>query len=197
MNVLFALIVILQVASIVPYIAAILRRQAQPVMATWLIWATLDTVTFLGMYAKGALNAQIIAVIGGAWCIALLSLKLGRPGWTRVDKLCLFGAAIAVALWAASGDAALALVTSLTATFLGAIPTFVSAWQDPRRENKVAWTIGTAACIGAMFAVPRWTIADAAQPITFFLIQIVMVYILYVHGARLPLPVSVTDEVKA
>jgi len=70
-------------------------------------------------------------------------------------------------------------MTSCAVAFIGSFPTFISAWKDPRKENKLAWTIFWLSCICAMIAIPRITFADAAQPTTFFLIESVMMYILY------------------
>lgn len=172
---------VLLIASQFPYIMAIIRRQTKPVKATWLIWASLDTITFTGMYLEGALTLQMACIVVGAWTVALLSLKRGLPGWRRVDKFCLAGAGLAIGVWALSGDPLFALMTSLSATLLGSVPTFVSAWQDPTRENKLAWTIATASCVLAVLAIPQWTLADASQPLVFLTIQLVMMYLLYAH----------------
>lgn len=186
---------VLLIVSQVPYILAIIRRQTQPVKASWLIWASLDTITFSGMYLQGALTVQMACIVVGAWTIAILSLKRGLPGWRRVDKYCLAGAIIAVAVWAFSGNPLFALMTSLTATFFGSIPTFISAWQDPKRENKMGWTIATVSFIFAVLAIPQWTLADASQPVVFLAIQLVMMYLLYGHTpVRRLEPVPVTDQ---
>ena len=71
------------------------------------------------------------------------------------------------------------MIINLTVTFIGSIPTFVSAWKNPAGEDRVAWTIFWTSCIFAMIAIPRMTLADAGQPITFLFIQTVMVSILY------------------
>ena len=65
--------------------------------------------------------------------------------------------------------------------FIGSIPTFVSAWHDPSRESKVAWTIFWVSCVFAVMAIPKLTLQDAMQPVTFFLIESIMMYILYIR----------------
>jgi hypothetical protein len=73
------------------------------------------------------------------------------------------------------------IVTSQIVCFLGSIPTFVSAWEDPSKEDKTAWTIFWISCVCAVLAIPAWTLADALQPLNFFAIQSVMMLILFVR----------------
>lgn len=172
---------LLFVAAFVPYIRAILRKETKPAKASWLIWASLDTITLMGMYAKDTVNGQIIGAVLGVWVVSVLALRYGTPGWMKLDKLCLGGAVLGIVLWQVFSDPVFGIATSLSVAFLGSIPTFTSAWKDPSRENKLAWTIFWLSCVCAVIAIPRWTLADVLQPVTFFAIESVMMYILYIH----------------
>ncbi|MBI2410842.1 MAG: hypothetical protein HYV32_03045 [Candidatus Kerfeldbacteria bacterium] len=171
---------ILFVVAFLPYIQAIRRREAQPCKATWIIWATLDTITLAGMWTKGTLNGQIIGAVLGAWIVVGLALKYGIPGWSKLDKACMGGAVFGIILWQIFNNPVLGMLTSLFVVFLGSIPTFVSAWKEPANENRTAWTIYWVSCMLALLAIPAWTVADAAQPITFSTIETTMMFILYV-----------------
>ncbi len=187
---------LLFVVGYIPYARAILRKETKPAKASWIIWASLDTVTIAGMYAKGTVNGQILGVIIGVWVIVVLALKYGTPGWTKLDKFCLGGAVLGIVLWKTFSNPVLGIITSLSVVFIGSIPTFVSAWKDPSRENKLAWTIFWVSCVCAVIAIPHWTMADAAQPITFFLIETIMMYILYVRPRSLTNGAA-TEEVRS
>jgi hypothetical protein len=173
---------ILFIAGFVPYIRAILKRETKPAKASWIIWATLDSITLVGMYFKGTINGQIVWAVMGAWIVAALALKFGTPGWTKLDKFCLFGAVLSIVLWKAFNDPIFGIMTSLSVVFIGAIPTFASAWKDPGCEDRLAWTIFWISCVCAVIAIPNWTLADASQPLTFFTIETVMMYILYIKA---------------
>lgn len=174
---------VLFILGFVPYAFSILKGETKPAKASWIIWASLDTITLVAMWANQSLNGQIIGAVVGAWVIVVLALKYGVPGWTRLDKFCLGGAVLGIALWTIFNSPTMGLITSVSVVFLGSIPTFVSAWHDPSRENKVAWTIFWVSCVFAVLAIPKATFQDAMQPITFFLIESIMMYILYI-GSR-------------
>lgn len=166
------------IIGFVPYGIAIVKRTTKPSKVSWIIWLSIDLVTFGGMIAKGTLNGQMIGIVGGGGIILLLALLYGESGWTKLDKFCLAGAAIGMALLLFNNPL-LAIISSATVGFIGSFPTFISAWQDPGREDKLAWTIYWLSCVCAVCAIPHLTIADALQPLDFFLIESIMMIILY------------------
>lgn len=172
---------ILFLAGFVPYAFSILKGKTKPAKASWVIWVTLDTITLAGMMAKNSVNGQIVGAVVGGWLIVALALKYGVRGWTSLDRFCLGGALGGVALWVAFNSPVMGLSVSVSIVFLGSFPTFVSAWRNPNREDKVAWTLFWISCVFAVVAIPKWTLQDAMQPITFFLIESTMMYLLYIR----------------
>lgn len=172
---------ILFIVGFFPYINAIARGKARPAKVSWLIWISTDLITFAAMIASGTLNGQMIGVITGGTMVTVLALLKGERGWSRIDRFCLAGAVIGIVLWAISGDPDVAIVLIGAVGFLGSIPTFVSAWKNPDSENRLAWTIFWLSCVCAVLAIPKLTIADAVQPLIFFVIESVMMYILYIR----------------
>ena len=176
---------VVYIAANIPYIRAILKKQTQPAKASWLIWAVLDGITITGMYLEHAVNGLVIAATLGSWTIAILSLKYGTPGWTKLDKFCLSGAIAGLLAWWISHNPVYGVAISLAVMFLGSIPTFVSAWADPTREDKTAWSISWTSGVLAIAAIPVWTLINVAQPLTLFVIQSMIVFIVYVRPTML------------
>lgn len=135
------------------------------------------------MYAEHKVNGQIIGATAGAWLVVAFALKFGVPGWSKIDKYCLAGAALGIALWKYFSNPELGIVAGLSAGFVGAIPTFEAAWKSPDSENKLAWTIFWISCACAMIAIPHLTFVDVAQPTVFFLVESIMMYILIFRKA--------------
>lgn len=169
------------ILGFVPYIKAIVQRKIRPAKASWLIWAFLDTIILAGMAVEGSVNGLIVGATSGGWIVCIFALKYGQAGWTKLDQLCLFGAALGIFLWLAFNDPVIGIVAVLSVSLLGSVPTFLSAWHDPSREDKTGWTLFWLSCILAIAAISEWTLAEAAQPMTFFLIETVMMYILFIR----------------
>lgn len=179
---------LIMLVAFIPYIRAILRGETKPSKASWLIWATLDIITFAGMYASHTVNGQIVGTMLGAASVAILALKLGKPGWTMLDKICIACAVLAIVLWRIFDSPIVGLSTSLIATLVAGFPTFANAWRKPEEEDKLAWVLYWLSCVFAVAAIPSWTMGDAAQPLLFFANESVMVFILFVR-----LPSSLPD----
>ncbi|MEI7512470.1 MAG: hypothetical protein WCK01_03355 [Candidatus Uhrbacteria bacterium] len=171
---------ILFVVGYCPYIYDIVRKNIKPSKASWLIWAAMDAITFGGMYAEHTLNPLIVGALVGSVLTAILSIRFGKSGWNTIDKICLAGAALSLLLWVVFNSPLYGLLTALVVNFIGAIPTISSAWSHPRRESKLTWALFWIASALAIINIPHWTLADAAQPISFLAIQTIMVYLLFV-----------------
>ncbi|MBN2884555.1 hypothetical protein JXE04_01375 [Patescibacteria group bacterium] len=165
----------------IPYIIAILKKGAKPAKASWVIWLSLDMITIASMFVMNTLNGQMIGAVIGAWIVVILAFKYGAPGWTLLDKLSILGAIIGIVIWQLFDSPLLGILINLGVTFIGSIPTFISAWEDPGREDKLAWILFLISCICALIAVPDWDLANAAQPITFFVIEATVVVIIFLR----------------
>lgn len=149
--------------------------------SSWLIFATLDIITIAGMFSKGVLSGQIVGAATGSMIIAFLALRNGITGWNLLDIICLIGAVIGLLFWGFSGDATASIFISISVMFIGCIPTFVSAWKNPLHENKVTWLIQFISCILQILALTSWSVASAAQPVGFLLMETVMVCLVWIR----------------
>jgi hypothetical protein len=159
------------------------KGKPEPQKVTWLIWVSLDTITFLGMFVKGTLNGQIIATML-AWPLVVLGVIYGKKGWAPLDVFCLAGAVLGILLWQLFGDATFGIITTCFIVFFGSFPVFVSAWDKPEGEDKWAWLIFWVSCVFQMIAVwlnGVWTLDVAAQPISFAVIETILMYELFVR----------------
>lgn len=159
---------ILCIAGAFPYIKAVITDpDVRPARSSWIIWFAVDTITFLGMYSAGTLNWQICGIMVSVTLITTLALIKGKGGWTQLEKVCIFGAAVGIFLWLLPIDPVIAIIVAVGVNLIGAIPTVISIWENPQRENKLAWTLGWLSCVCAVITIPHLTLADAIQPIGF------------------------------
>ncbi len=177
----------LVVLGFIPYFISIMRHRIMPSIVTWVIWATVDIIVLAGMFTENTLNAQIVGATFCACVVVVLSVFYGEYYWSKYDKYCLVGAALGITIWSISGSALAGIVINSAVNFVGSIPTFSSALKNPDNEDGFAWTVWILSSIANMAAIPTWTLAYATQPVTFFTIMLVMMYLLYAHPVVLDL----------
>ncbi len=166
-------------AAFGPYVRAILRGETKPAKASWIIWGCLDWISLIAMIQEKAVNGLIMGAVAGATLVVVLALIKGKPGWTWLDKFCLAGGGAGLVLWWASGNPMYGLLISQAILFTGSFPTFLAAFKRPEEEHRGACTMYWVGALLGVLAIPTWTLADAAQPITFLAIESVMMYLLY------------------
>lgn len=174
---------ILFLVAFVPYIRAIIRRQTSPRKSTWLVWAIGDWIILVGMFAKGTVSGLIVAACFGATSIFLLSFRYGEAGWSTRDKVCLSLSALAIMLWQYFGESNLGIAFSLLSLAIAAWPTYVSAWERPQNEDAKGWIFFNISSFLGVLAIARATFADIAPPVMFVLIDLPMLYLLFVRPA--------------
>jgi len=175
---------ILFAAGGVLYIIAIVRGK-KPQKVTWLVWSLLDSLTFFGMYSSGAPIGQILSAACVAWITFAFAIKYGTSEWFKTDIVCLGLGILGIVLWQTVDSATWAILAGVSGIIVGAYPTFVSAIQDPSQEDKLGWTLFWLSCIVAVAAVPKWTLDNAAQPLTFLAIESAMMYLLFIRPQSL------------
>ncbi len=180
-DVLSILSFVLCIIGLARYAFAIKQGSAKPSVITWIIWASVDTVTFAGMLTKHSINGQIVGAVLGQWIIVALIIKFGTFEWKFRDVLGLIGALLGLTLWYLFHEAVAGIIIGLSVAMYGSIATFKLAWKDPLGEDKQAWILFWISGIFAVIAIPHWTIEDAAQPIVFLFIEMMMIFIILIR----------------
>jgi hypothetical protein len=175
---------ILVLIAYIPYVLGTIRGYTKPNRATWFIWSVVCIIIAASYWKAGAENTLLVPLCNafGTTLIALLSLKYGEGGWTRLDRTCLLASGISIVLWWLTGNPVVALTINILIDAIGAIPTMVKTYRDPKHENSVAWSIWLAAYFLNLFAIESWTYAIAAYPIYLFAQALMMVLLTYRMG---------------
>jgi hypothetical protein len=174
---------ILFFVAFLPYIWAIINNPAAgPSPISWLIWASVDTLALLAMKKRKAFCGQLIGAVAGAWIIAVLAIISGKPTTMGViEWICIVGATLGIVLWQKTDNADTAIICSQLTVFIGAFPTFVSSYTNPSKEDPIAWSVWFVSCICALFAIKKWNLAEALQPLTFTAIETTMVVLVVIR----------------
>ncbi|MEK7648693.1 MAG: hypothetical protein AAB400_02110 [Patescibacteria group bacterium] len=176
---------VLFIGGFIPYATSILRRETVPVKVTWTLGFILDVIVLIGMLDKGKANFQIVGACFGAGITMLLSWSYGAKGWKPIDVVSACGAVLGILLWKLFGDSLVGIIIACVTMFVACVPMLQATWIDPSKEDKLSWTIFYASCVFAVCGVKEWTLVVAAQPVTFLLIELSMVLLVYLRPPAL------------
>ncbi len=163
------------------YIVAILKGTTKPSRSTWIIWSVIGIILAFSYKASGAENTIWVAVSEAIapTIIALLSIKYGVGGTDKIDIVCFLGSLFSLLLWWIFGSPIIALVSNLIIDFFAAIPTIHKSWLNSKGEDKFAWSMTQTGNLFNLFAIDKLTFAVLVYPIYTFIIDGVIMGILY------------------
>ena len=111
-----------------PYVKAIVKGNASPKKATWLIWALNDIIVVAGMAAEGRFNGLIAGATIGATTVFFLSLRKGESGWKPLDIVCVCMSIVAIVA-SFLVDVNIGIALGLSSLFIAAVPTYYGGYM--------------------------------------------------------------------
>lgn len=172
------------------YIIAMVRsagteHPVQPRRLTWLGYAMLNGVALAAMTLQGKANPSAWMAFGGSVTICVATLRYGLPKIEKVDWICVAGSLVGVVLLLFTANKEAVIVIGVSAALVASVPTFVSTWQNPRRESKLAWAAGLVAVLIALHGVKDKDLVSIGQFVGFTVINGIVVAILYFRDPEL------------
>jgi hypothetical protein len=162
------LTLVLNLVGSAHYIAMILTGQVRPNRASWLLWAVAPAVVFAAELDQGVgLRTLMTFGIALGPLLVLLASYLRRGAYWQLgffDWACAGLSGLAVALWALTDSPNTAIVLSMAADALAAVPTIRKSISHPETEHPLFFVFVSAGGALTLLTLQRWTFADWAFP---------------------------------
>ncbi len=151
----------------VPYILSIVRGITKPSRVSWWTWTLLGVISFVTYIFSGATGTLWIQafLIIGPLIIAILSLRYGVGGGSKLDRLIWMGCGAAVVVWVVTQSPELGNYFNLFVDALATAQTVRKAWEMPFTEDLSAWLFSIAGYTLNLFALNVWTFYTASYPV--------------------------------
>lgn len=141
----------LSVIGTADYILSILNGKTRPHRTTRVVLFIVSVVNLVGTvaaHAGGGVLLLSLLFFARSLVLALLSLKRGIGGTSRLDITCAVIALLGIVAWQISGSGIWALVFAILADAVAYIPAVVKTWKLPLSEAPLMyWLEGIAATL--------------------------------------------------
>lgn len=137
-----------------------LRGKTKPNRVTWFLWALAPLIGFAAQLQSGVSWASVMTfMVGFGPLIVLIASFLNREAYwqiTRFDIWCGVVSLAALALWLATGTGLVALIFSILADAIAAIPTLRKAWFNPETEDYRVFRNGALSAAITLLTIEHW-----------------------------------------
>jgi hypothetical protein len=146
------------------------RGNTQPNRVTWMLWAFAPLIAFAAEVSQGVgLNAVLALTVGLGPLMVVVASFLDPKAYARVtpfDAACGVLSLVALVAWAATGRGNVAILLSILADFLAAVPTIRKAYRWPHTEHAAAFLSGVAGATITLLTIKAedWGFASVAFP---------------------------------
>lgn len=170
------------------YIVDTLKGKTKPNRVTFLVWGLVPLIAYLAQRSDNSgPQAFFTLVIGVIPLLILLASFINKDAYWRVttfDSICGALAVAAVALWLVTGQGVLAIILSMVADFLAALPTLIKSYKFPQTETPVAYFAETLASILVLLTVKDWRFVNYG--FTAYVLILAMTFSVIFLRPRLP-----------
>lgn len=168
----------IEILAYVFYVRDICSGRSRPSRASWLIWAPLAWLTLASQWQAGGelILIKLTAMCLGITAVAVLALRFGTGGWSRLDRFCFLITALGVVAWVQTREPVLALLFFILADMAAAAPTVRDAALHPDKDSRAAWSASLVAAVLNLAVVPQdqWSASWAGFGIWGFNVYLVL-----------------------
>lgn len=141
----------------VSYVLATFKGQAKPNRMTWFLWALGPFIATAAQLKSGVGLSTFAVFVSGllpflVFCGSFVNKKAyWQLGWS--DYGCGALAVLGLVLWVITEDPVMAIVFSILADTVAALPTLWKAWKYPETEDGLTFVLGFVGNFIALLAV--------------------------------------------
>jgi hypothetical protein len=171
------------------YIAMILSGRVRPNRASWALWAIAPGVVFAAELTEGV-GLRTVLTFGialGPLLVVIASFATKAAYWKLgpSDFACGGLSALALVWWAITDSADAAIILSIAADALAAIPTVRKTITHPETEHPLFYALVSLGGALTLLTVQRWSFADWAFPLYICLFPGLLAALIWWRQSRL------------
>jgi hypothetical protein len=170
--VLYGVIAVLASTSYVVGARQMLRGQYAPSTFSRIVWVFIAINSFAGVWASGGSQSSLllsgIALVGSI-VICIISFWKGNNQIALLEYVCAGLLGVSFVVWLYFRAPLANLILSLSAHFIGALPTYKKVWLTPSSESKGFWSLFFLASVLSVLAANTTSLLASLYPIYYTL----------------------------
>ena len=150
----------------IAYLIATFKGEVKPNRVSFLLWGIAPLIAFAAMKEKGVGLESLMTLSVGVFPLLIFfaSFFNKKAEWklSRFDVLCGLLSVLGLILWRLTREGNVAIVFSIVADGLAAVPTVVKAYKYPETEVAWPWIMTSIGVVITLLTLTQITLANSA-----------------------------------
>jgi hypothetical protein len=182
--------VTLQFFGGISYLVDTIKGKVQPNKVSWLLWSTAPLIAFYAEVKQGvglqSLTTFIVGFVPLLIFIASFFNKAAKWKLGKLDVACGTLSVLGLILWLVTNVGNVAILFSILADGLAAIPTIVKSYKEPESENDLVFLFGIINAVIGLLIIKEWNFQHWGFPIYLvFLCTLLTILIRFKLGKKI------------
>ncbi len=174
--------IILQTFGGFSYLLDTIRGKIQPNKVSWLLWAIAPLVAFAAEISQGvgiqAFTTFIVGFVPLIIFIASFANKKAEWKLSKLDIICGLLSLLGIIMWFTTKVGNIAILFSILADGLAAVPTIVKSYSHPESENDLVYLFGIINAGIGLLVIKTWNFEHFGFPAYLFIICSIFVILI-------------------
>jgi hypothetical protein len=170
--------IIFQSIGGIKYLIDTLKGKIQPNKVSWALWSAAPLVAFAAEVSQGvgiqSLTTFIVGFIPLIVFIASFTNKKAEWKLGKLDTICGLLSFLGIILWFVTKIGNVAILFSIIADGLAAIPTIIKSYSHPESENHLIYTLGIINAGIGLMTIQTWNFEHWGFPSYLLFINLIL-----------------------
>lgn len=172
----------------ISYLLDTIKGRARPNRVSWFLWGLAPLVAFFAEISEGVKLVSLLTLTVGLYPALIFAASFAnkKSGWkiTKFDYLCGSFSVLGIILWAITRQGTVAIIFSILADALAAVPTLVKSYKHPESETYLVYLLGIFQAVITLLTITTWDLANAGFPLYIFVVDAVIFSLVWFRSPR-------------
>ena len=183
-EILGAIATIIGFIGFVPYFYNTWTGKTRPHIFSWYLWALFNAMAGVAQWIDGGGAGSWVNLSGAVITLAiavLATVKGGKSDITKSDWYALFGAMVALAVWAATNNPLWSMVLLTVIDMVAFYPTFRKGWMKPYEDMATVFSLSAIKHAIGVMALENYTITTTLFPASLVFTNVAFILMLLIR----------------
>jgi hypothetical protein len=158
----------------ISYLINTLKGTVQPNRVTWFLWALAPLIAFSAQIKQEVgIQSLLTFIVGFGPLLVFLATFVNKKSYWKISRLdMVFGglSILGLILWQITGVGNIAILFSIIADAMAAVPTIIKSYHHPESESAFAYFASATGAFITLLTINKWNFATYAFSLYIFVV---------------------------